>query len=348
MVPVYNVEKYIKTCIESVLHQTYQGFNLILVDDGSPDQSGKICDNYVLMDERIDCIHQDNMGLMATRQVAIKRAHEIVEKNAWNRDDVYLIYLDSDDSLKKNALEKIQHIICKEQSDLVIFGLERVPNTNLMNTHTINNGFEGTLNSKRELYKKVFSNNEYNSLCRKAVSILLTSNKNYIEYYNIMHGEDLIQSIAYYKDCKKVFFVNESLYNYTVNPESITQSESDKNYKVDFTVRQVVVDFLKEENVFDENDWMQYTSYCIQLILANIKMVLGFNITKKRKIAYLKKIRSNNYYRHHVHNQKYEHKLLSMKELILYRLFDKKCYFLICCFSPLVMLKNSNLVKILK
>ena len=71
-VPVYKVEKYIDTCIQSVLNQSYQNFRLVLVDDGSPDRSGEICEKYAEKDKRIKVIYQKNMGQIAARETAIR------------------------------------------------------------------------------------------------------------------------------------------------------------------------------------------------------------------------------------------------------------------------------------
>ena len=74
IVPVYNIEKYISKCIESVLSQTFKDWELILVDDGSTDNSGKICDEYALKDNRIKVIHKENEGVTATRDKGVKEA----------------------------------------------------------------------------------------------------------------------------------------------------------------------------------------------------------------------------------------------------------------------------------
>lgn len=94
IVPVYNVEKYISQCIESILAQTYPIFELILVDDGSPDNSGKICDEYAEKDNRIKVIHQPNGGVNVARRTGFSYA-----TGEW------VMFVDSDDALTPNALE---------------------------------------------------------------------------------------------------------------------------------------------------------------------------------------------------------------------------------------------------
>ena len=96
IVPVYNVEPYLRRCVESILHQTYQNLEVLLVDDGSTDASGIICDEYAAIDDRVTVIHQKNGGLSAARNMGTDRAR-----------GEYLCFVDSDDLLDchgRNAL----------------------------------------------------------------------------------------------------------------------------------------------------------------------------------------------------------------------------------------------------
>ena len=98
LVPVYKVEKFIDDCIQSVLAQTYGNFRLILVDDGSPDRSGQICDAYAQKDSRICVIHKENGGQSSARNAAISRMLQEAE------DTDFAVFLDSDDSWKTDHL----------------------------------------------------------------------------------------------------------------------------------------------------------------------------------------------------------------------------------------------------
>ena len=100
IVPVYKVEKYLSPCIESVLNQTFSDLELILVDDGSPDNCPKICDNYAQKDARIKVIHKPNGGLVSARQAGIKIA-----------SGDYIFNLDSDDLIENDTLECAYNII---------------------------------------------------------------------------------------------------------------------------------------------------------------------------------------------------------------------------------------------
>ena len=109
VVPVYNVEKYLKRCIKSVLNQTYKNLEIILVDDGSKDKSGQICDEYSKKDERIKVIHKENGGLSDARNVGIE--------NSFGK---YICFIDSDDYVDVKFLENLYSIIKKYNADISV------------------------------------------------------------------------------------------------------------------------------------------------------------------------------------------------------------------------------------
>jgi glycosyltransferase involved in cell wall biosynthesis len=112
IVPVYKVEKYLEKCIESVLKQTYTNLQIILVDDGSPDNCGKICDEYAKKDSRIEVIHKINGGLSDARNVGINRAN-----------GRYIGFVDSDDYIKEDMYEKLINLIKEYDADISICNL---------------------------------------------------------------------------------------------------------------------------------------------------------------------------------------------------------------------------------
>ena len=115
IVPIYNVEKYIRRCIDSVLSQEYTDFELILADDGSKDNSGDICDEYAAKDSRVRVIHKENTGVSDTRNVAISQA-----------TGTYLQFLDSDDWITPDATKLLVRAATEHHCDLVISDFYRV------------------------------------------------------------------------------------------------------------------------------------------------------------------------------------------------------------------------------
>lgn len=102
IVPVYKTEKYIDRCVQSIINQTYTNFELILVDDGSPDKAGKICDSYAEQDKRIQCVHIPNGGVSNARNMGITKAI-----------GQYIVFVDSDDWIKQDHLENLFSVASK-------------------------------------------------------------------------------------------------------------------------------------------------------------------------------------------------------------------------------------------
>lgn len=115
IVPVYNVENYLKRCLDSIKAQTYADYEAILIDDGSLDESGSICDAYVEQDNRFKVIHKENGGLAAARNTGLAAA---VGK--------YIVFLDSDDDLEKEALAKIRETMNNGCYDIGSFAARRI------------------------------------------------------------------------------------------------------------------------------------------------------------------------------------------------------------------------------
>lgn len=114
IVPVYNVEKFLHKCLQSILKQSYHNTEIILVDDGSTDLSGKICDEYALLDNRIHVVHKTNGGLSSARNIGLDIA----------KGD-YLYFVDSDDWIEQNTIEENLKILWANNADMVIFGIIR-------------------------------------------------------------------------------------------------------------------------------------------------------------------------------------------------------------------------------
>lgn len=295
-VPVYKVEHYIDACIQSVLKQSYDNFQLILVDDGSPDRSGAICDQYADQDARIHVIHQENMGQIMARQAALERVLACTEADT-NRS--FVLFLDADDTFKPNALQTIYQKILVTGCDMLIYGADRVLNGEIVGTLSSKGPeFHGILTQKRELYRLVLADPSYNSLCRKAVSTDLITRKDYTSFSTIRHGEDLLQSLDYYKHAHTVAFIKEHLYNYTVNPQSVTQSVTFRNYQVNATVRSTVLQFIEEEGVWTERDLRFYMDSCRKRLFQELVMIAEFQTTLAKKCALLEEIRNDPYYSH--------------------------------------------------
>ena len=118
IVPVYKVEKYIKRCIDSILSQTFRDFELILVDDGSPDRCGQICEEYAQKDERIIVLHRENGGLSAARNTGI-------DWTFLNSESKYITFIDSDDWIHPQYLDILYQAVRNTKSPVSVVGFKR-------------------------------------------------------------------------------------------------------------------------------------------------------------------------------------------------------------------------------
>ena len=130
IVPVYNIEQYLSFCLKSITNQTYKNIEIILVDDGSTDDSPKMCDDYAKRDSRISVIHQKQQGLVAARKVGVKAAN-----------GEYCIFVDSDDWISENLLESVLSLSQNGLVDIVNYAVVSVDGPNNIKWHyTIPNG----------------------------------------------------------------------------------------------------------------------------------------------------------------------------------------------------------------
>ena len=287
MTPVYKVEQYLPECIESVLGQTYGNFEFILVDDGSPDRCGEICDEYAKRDSRIRVFHKPNGGLMHTRRYALERAQ-----------GDYYVFLDSDDYLSLDTLETLSRYISETGVDCVIYGFEwlRPEGTSHIKCSSYDCG--RVITDKRELYNIVFNDEAYNSLWRKCAKASCFDGRDHSRYYHIKRGEDLLQSLEIIENAGSFLFIPETLYCYRVNPASITHSDSYEGYRANFEVRETVLEFLGKSGVFTEEDYDRLRNNDMDRVAVELKRICRYAPTREAKREAIASIRDSAYYKH--------------------------------------------------
>lgn len=210
IVPIYNVEKYIYECLDSIVNQTYKNLEIILVDDGSLDSSGKICDGYAANDVRIKVIHKENGGVSSARNVALNMA---------TGDWIY--FIDPDDWVELNTLELSLDMIKKTNTDMCFFDYENVyeGNTIYRKVFFSNDTIFTDLNNIKTLSMYMFWTGNCNFLVK---SSLITNDIRYDEKLNI--GEDTIFKFGLYKNIKSFSYIKKALYHYRVRSASATKT----------------------------------------------------------------------------------------------------------------------------
>lgn len=209
IVPVYNVKEYLSKCIESILSQTYSAFELILVDDGSTDGSGEICDDYASKDPRVRVIHKINGGVSSARNLGLG----IV-------DYEYITFVDSDDYLGKAYLQKLSEAMSHSDADMVVGGEIKVENGREQ-TFSFRNDI---LSQKR--FSQLFSEYDLQKRCSPWGKLLKTQiiKEVKLEFDEKIHlGEDIIFMFQYISSCKSICLTSSSEYYYIQREGSLTK-----------------------------------------------------------------------------------------------------------------------------
>lgn len=196
VIPVYNAESYLTDCIESIINQSYQNIEIILVDDGSTDNSGSICDNYAKKDNRIKVIHEKNSGVSTARNSGIKAS-----------SSGYVNFIDSDDIVHSDYIKKLVENV---NSDLLpICRIEE-----FQDRVTIKNEDNGIINLNKDRFIELCKLTLLNTPCCKLYNLDIIRNNNICFDTKLSLGEDLLFNLDYLKHIDKIVIVDQVLYYY--------------------------------------------------------------------------------------------------------------------------------------
>ena len=203
LVPVYNVETYLPECLASIAGQDFDDYELILVDDGSTDRSGAMCDEYAASHTNTVVIHKENAGLISARRRGIAEA----------KGD-YCLFCDSDDLYEAGALRKIADVLEQHDIDLLLYNAFTYDGTDksVFFEHCLPAGF---VTDKTVLYNKLLLTYELNAMWLKAVRReLLDAERDYTPWYPCNFGEDLLQTMPMVMNAQKIYYLDQALYDY--------------------------------------------------------------------------------------------------------------------------------------
>ncbi|WP_051635293.1 glycosyltransferase family 2 protein [Selenomonas sp. ND2010] len=286
IVPVYNVAGYLQQCVSSIEQQEYKNYEIILVDDGSTDNSSGICDMLKEKNSAIKVIHKKNGGLSDARNIGTKQA--VGE---------YVIYLDSDDYWNDNTfLKKIYSLLCKHRSDLVVFGYKKV----LGNKDVL----KYVPHSKSETVEELVVAGEFNICAWDKVVKREVLEKNNIYFRKDVYSEDMEWCALLFKAVKKVSVLSETPYSYRQRNGSITKNISEKNI-IDIRENFKKCLQIKREMPKEKSSVFEY------YLAKNISM---FMIA----LSQLEKEKWSNYFEFVAHNIKFLKKFTRKRELIMY------------------------------
>ena len=220
VIPIYNVQEFLPKCIDSVINQTYDNLEIILVDDGSPDDSGYICDKYKAKDSRIKVIHKKNGGLSDARNVGIE-----------NSNGKYICFVDSDDIIHKDFIKCQYENIVKTRSDISVCLFEQFFEESSIKETEVEN-VETQEFDNNQLILKIFEKNNihYICACTKLYKKSLFEDLRF-DVGRLHEDEFIVYKI--FSRCKNAVFVKAPLYFYRARQGSITRTSTFKEKNLD-------------------------------------------------------------------------------------------------------------------
>lgn len=227
VVPVYKVEAYLNRCVDSVLAQTLKDLEIILVDDGSPDNCPQICDNYTQIDARIQVIHKENGGLASARNAGMK-----IATGKW------LFFLDSDDWLEPDGLESLYEVGERYRVDFVRYryfrtgwpGMEENAVCRVEDVRELRDGYYDEIQIRDEVYHRLLATPQLTmgsivGACGSLYSLDFLRKNDLTFYEEVKFSEDLVFSARVARAAKCFYFVDTpGVYHYFYNPNSISKS----------------------------------------------------------------------------------------------------------------------------
>ena len=255
VIPVFNVEEYLSACVNSVINQTYKDIEIILVDDGSTDNSGIMCDEFKEKDNRIKVIHKENGGLSSARNAGVERS-----------TGDYVLFLDGDDYLRKDAVERLVGVLTDYPSDMIQFEYIEVDNHEgdiLQQTDcTVMGEVFQAFTPKEFFYYLYQKGGVYASGCTKLYKAELIKR---IPFCSIRHEDEMWCTQAFQNNMT-VTYIPDILYYYVVRDNSIIHSRFSRSKLDSFRIRETRIEVLQDLG-FSEYVSIEYKK-CFSVILS--------------------------------------------------------------------------------
>lgn len=298
IIPIYNVEKYLPTCVESILQQTYKNLEVILVDDGSPDRCPVICDELAQKDDRIRVIHQKNKGLSGARNTGID-----------NAQGDYLIFVDSDDTVEQTLVEELYIYAEKWNCAIVACGRNYIFEDGQIVCKIAHDeskvyGFEEAMQEMNSF--RLFDMSAWAKIYRKELfeDIRFPEGKLSEDYYIMYKLFDKAQTIGY---------VAKPLYNYLQRQSSISRNKKINHDFADAAKKQM--EFLDDK--YPQMSVLGHTAYAsANLTVYDFYLKNGVKCPKDKLLEFKKAVRDNLVYIR-------KNKNISKAKRIQFELFDK-------------------------
>ena len=283
IIPIYNVEKYLDRCVESVVSQTYKNLEIILVDDGSPDNCPRMCDEWAQRDSRIKVVHKQNAGLGMARNTGLE-----------NATGKYIFFFDSDDYVDVTIVEKCVLSAEKHSADAVIYGRcevyddGRIVKKELHPTKEVflSQEIAGELLPSMFTYEMGFGVSAWGKMF--SVDTFRRNNLHFVSEREII-SEDAYFALEFFSHSSVVTIVNESLYFYYKRGDSLSRAfRADRHSKNDVFLQRSV-DYIRSNNLPKKVETHLTARYHMYALSA-MKQLMASDLTKKEKRAHIRQM----------------------------------------------------------
>lgn len=282
IVPVYNAELFLSKCINSLINQDYKKIEIILVNDGSNDNSKTICDEFSLKDSRITVVHRENKGVSSARNLGLEMC-----------SGDFIMFIDSDDWIELNTISTLMNIQDESNYDLIMYGLSR---EYLELKKTTNQPFnEEIFENKNQILKALpnfIKNEKVNSLCNKLYKSEVIKNKQIFFDESLNIAEDALFNYQVFFEINTLYISEQCFYHYTVKDHpSLTKRYNPKKYEMLVFVNNYLNKISMQNKVVPE-----LSQAVVHIRLKNIYSCFLdlFNkdcpLTQKEKKKYIKKV----------------------------------------------------------
>lgn len=312
IVPIYNVEKYLHKCVESILNQTFKNFEIILVNDGATDNCPKIADEFAeKYPDIITTVHKKNGGLGDARNYGINYTK-----------GKYLLFIDSDDYIAEDMLEMLYNNVKKYGSDIVISGFQSVSESgNIISVIKENLSEDEVMNLKDNKNLMMINPAAWNKLYNRELFIQHPD----IRYPSRDWYEDIRTTLKLFNVAENITYVNKPLYNYLWREGSITNNKScERNIEIIYALEDIL-DYFKKNNMYDTyKEELEFLTILHVYLTASVRVLtIDDKNPLLNKFDSFLKVNFPNW-----KENKYINDLDKNKKLIL-KLLDKKQYFII-------------------
>ncbi|MEN6414605.1 MAG: glycosyltransferase [Veillonellales bacterium] len=317
VVPVYKTEKFIHRCIDALICQTLTDIEIILVDDGSPDNCGKICEDYAKQDKRIKVIHKKNGGLSSARNTGIREA-----------SGEYIGFVDSDDYVEQTFCECMYKTAKKFNIDIVNCDYYWESETSEARSSSLKKDKVIYNEEILEYLKKAHATTiiwfVWRNIYRR--SFLIKNNIFFAE--EVRFGEDSIFNLYAFYYAKSLYSVDKCLYHYISNPNGLIQTKYKENLLEKFYIQYKVKELFYKIPYLADIEYRQ--DFCRNNIEHSLILLLTntYNIAHKDYLQQLKQIRESEFIQQSFKNYKPSGNLSKNMQMVIC-LFEHKLYFLI-------------------